>query len=50
MTLLRLHNFVRANENKMSDGYRERTSAAVEACESCKARTRGLWPFAPSPG
>ena len=31
MTLLRLHDIVRANENRMSDGYRERASAAVEA-------------------
>ena len=38
------------NENKMSDGHRERAWAAVKASKPREMGTRGGWPFAPSLG
>jgi hypothetical protein len=38
------------NENKMSDGHRERVWVAVEASKPLEMGTRGGWPFAPSLG
>jgi hypothetical protein len=40
----------KSNENKMSDVHRERAWAAVNGYKPRKTRTRGGWPFAPSPG